>query len=121
MQSENVQGPEPGAWRTRTVQHLPEKNILECSVQFYRQSEEHQDCETGTGFTGLSGLWESSCCRLVAGGQGTLQASEVGIMGEGAWGQWCVRWRGSWREGPRLHKEYFGIWRLEHICKLRRK
>lgn len=69
MQSENVQGPEPGAWRTRTVQHLPEKNILECSVQFYRQSEEHQDCETGTGFTGLSGLWESSCCRLVGGGK----------------------------------------------------
>ena len=85
MQSENVQGPEPGARRTRAVQHLPEKNILECSVQFYRQSEEHQDCETGTGFTGLSGLWESSCCRLV-GGQGRLQASEVGMVGEGVWG-----------------------------------
>ena len=66
----------------------------------------------GFGRTVAAGWW---------GGQGTLQASEVGIMGEGAWGQWCVRWRGSWREGPRLHKEYFGIWRLEHICKLRRK
>ena len=102
------------------MQHLPEKNILECPIQFYRQIEKCQHCETVTGFTGLSGLWESSCCRLV-GGQGRLQASEVGMVGEGALGQWCLRWRGSWREEPRLHKEYFGMWRLEHICKLRRK